>query len=190
MALPRKAIAKQLNLTLKQFVGLDELCSFIDADPRWVDRRHIAYLLATCYHETAHRFKPILEFGPPSYFNKYEPGTRIGRSLGNTQLGDGIRFKGAGYVQITGRRNFTLFSELLGKDLVGNPALVLDPATSYEIATRGMHEGLFTGKKLLDYLNDEKTDFVRARRIINGLDKAAEIAAIAVRIARAIEVGA
>jgi predicted chitinase len=56
--------------------------------------------------ETARRFTPVTEFGQPSYFNKYDAGTPIGRRLGNMQPGDGFRFRGRGYVQITGRANY------------------------------------------------------------------------------------
>jgi hypothetical protein len=61
-------------------------------------------------------------------------------------------------------------------DLVNNPALALQPGTAYKIMSLGMTRGLFTGKKLPDYLNDEKADYVDARRIINGLDRAELIA--------------
>ena len=43
----------------------------------------------------------------------------------------------------------------------------------------GMIKGMFTGKKLADYFNDTRTDWVNARRIVNGVDKAVEIANIA-----------
>ncbi len=49
-------------------------------------------------------------------------------SLGNTQPGDGPKFKGRGFVQITGRKNYQLYTNLLGIDFVGHPDLAADPA--------------------------------------------------------------
>ena len=95
--------------------------------------------------------------------------------LGNIKAGDGPRFKGRGYVQITGRANYRKFSTKLGVDLIGNPDLALDPPISYKIASLGMREGSFTGKDLNDYIHGAHCDYRNARRIINGLDKADKI---------------
>lgn len=133
----------------------------------------IAYAFATIYHETAHTFEPVTEYGPKSYFNKYNAGTRIGRSLGNQFPGDGFNYRGRGYVQITGRRNYEQFS------ISDKPELALEPETAFRILSCGMHNGLFTGKKLSDYISDTGKDYKNARKIINGLDKAALIAGYA-----------
>jgi hypothetical protein len=52
----------------------------------------------------------------------------------------------------------------------------MDPDTAYKIMSLGMYQGLFTGRKLSDYINDTKKDYVNARRIINGTDRAQMIA--------------
>lgn len=151
------------------------LDSFEEQEASWSDYRHIAYAFATISVETAWTFAPIGEIGRDAYFRKYD-----GRSdLGNTGPGDGLRFKGRGYVQITGRKNYTKFASLLGVDLIAAPALALEHAIAFRIMTIGMSNGLFTGKKLADYINDRECDFVNARRIINGLDRAGEIAGYA-----------
>lgn len=175
----RAAFAKQLG----KDDGLSELLQFIAEDEEWDDRRHVAYVIATASHETAFTFRPITERGPRSYFNRYEPNTQIGKRLGNTRTGDGWKYRGHGYVQLTGRNNFKLFSNKLGIDLIGSPELALDPRHSYNIMATGMREGLFTGKKLADYISAANVDYRNARRIINGIDRAADIAAYA----RAIE---
>jgi putative chitinase len=54
--------------------------------------------------------------------------------LGNTQLGDGVRFEGRGLIQLTGRANYDQYGDLLQLDLVGDPDLASEPATSLLIA--------------------------------------------------------
>lgn len=166
------------RLTQAQVVGLDLKLGFIEADPL-PDIRWIAYYLATVKHECGDTWMPVTEYGNRAYFQKYEPGTKIGRNLGNTLPGDGFLFRGRGDVQLTGRPNYEKMGELLKLDLVGNPDLAKVPLHAYQIASIGMARGLFTGKKLADYLNSEKTDWVNSRRIINGLDKARLIAGYA-----------
>lgn len=150
-----------------------------DADT-WENLHQVAYALATFKWETANTFAPIHEMGSMSYFDKYNAGTQIGARLGNTQPGDGFLYRGRGYVQITGRTNYAKFSNKLNIDLIGNPDLALDPAAAYKIASLGMKNGWFTGKRLKDYVPaDGEPDFMNARRVINGTDHAADIAAIA-----------
>lgn len=68
-------------------------------------------------------FEPICELGPANYFNRYD-----GRAdLGNVQRGDGYRFRGRGFIQLTGRANYLAAGVALGLDLVGNPNAVLEP---------------------------------------------------------------
>ncbi len=160
--------------------GFTTLISSIVADANsWSSFAEIAYLLATVKWETAHTFKPIHELGSLSYFDKYEPGTILGHNLGNTEVGDGFLFRGRGYVQITGRANYSHIGLLLGVDLVSNPDLALDPDVAYKIASGGMHHGWFTGRRLSQFMTGDTPDFINARRIINSLDHASEIAAFA-----------
>lgn len=139
------------------------------------DVRKFAYVLATDLHETAKHMTPITEFGGKNYFRKYDGR----RDLGNNQPGDGYRFRGRGYVQITGRKNYTKWAGILGADLVGNPDLALMPEHAGRIAVEGMMVGAFTGKKLGDYIGATKADYQSARKIINGTDRAAMIAGYA-----------
>lgn len=142
---------------------------------RLTDLRWLAYMLATAKWETDHTMRPIVEKGPQSYFSRYE-----GRKdLGNTLPGDGYRFRGRGFVQLTGRRNYQFASGKVGEDLIANPDMALDPAVAAQIMFTGMEEGWFTGKKLATYFTASKSDWTNARRIINGTDKAATIAGYA-----------
>lgn len=145
-----------------------------------------AYLLATTQWETDHTMQPIYEYGPKSYFNKYEPGTRIGKNLGNTIKGDGYRYRGAGYVMITGRSNYKRAGQKLGVDLINKPELATRPDIAAKILIAGCTEGWFTGVKLGDHLDKSPPDYVEARRVVNGTDKAATIAAMAKTYERAL----
>ncbi len=142
-------------------------------------RNQTAYVLATSFHESAHTMKPIYERGTRAYFDKYEPGTRIGAMLGNTQPGDGYLFRGRGYVQLTGRANYAKAGAKLGLNLVRLPDLALVSANAAQVIVLGMIEGWFTGKSLSSYITLSSSDFVNARRIINGTDRADLIAGYA-----------
>jgi predicted chitinase len=89
-------------------------------------------------------------------------------------------------VQLTGRTNYRKAGKLVGSDLEGNPDLALDPAIAGKILFTGMEKGLFTGKKFGDYFSKTKEDWVNARRIINALDKAPQIADYGRKFYRAI----
>lgn len=145
------------------------------------DPRHLAYMLATTFHETAFTMQPITERGKKSYFDKYEPDTKIGQRLGNKQTGDGYKYRGRGYVQITGFDNYAKFSKILQKPLMGEPDLALDHDIAADILFEGMMRGRtgkgdFTGKSLEDFFDQWTDDPVGARKIINGTDKAVHIA--------------
>ncbi|WP_052340951.1 glycoside hydrolase family 19 protein [Salinarimonas rosea] len=83
---------------------------------------------------------------------------------------------GRGLIQITHERNYSILGNRLGRDLVGDPSLALEPRISAEIAIVGMVEGHFTGRSLADVAWDEpdpvkrKRGVMRARRIVNGPD--------------------
>lgn len=144
-----------------------------------VSLNQAAYILGTAHHETG-GFKYLREiWGPTPAQKKYE-----GRAdLGNTQPGDGKRFMGRGLVHITGRRNYADWSKRLGIDLVGNPALAEKPEIAVRILVEGMMLGTFTGRSLPSYVNATKSDYVNARRVVNGTDRAETIA----RYARGFE---
>ncbi len=160
------------KMTQAQVDGVGTVLAATEGQPKTFR----AYMLATDFHETAATMRPITEYGKRAYFDKYEPGTAVGARLGNTQSGDGFLFRGRGYVQLTGRANYLRAGAKLGIDLIRDPDLALRPEIAAVIMLRGMLEGWFTGKKLSDYLPG---DYVNARRIINGTDRAALIAGYA-----------
>jgi putative chitinase len=68
----------------------------------------------------------------------YGVGTPTGKDLGNTQPGDGGKYIGRGFIQITGRGNYTVYSQLTGLDLLGNPALLNNLDTAAEVTCQYM----------------------------------------------------
>ena len=174
------------KLTQGVVSGLELLGRNMEADPDLKNLQWAAYMLATVKHECADTWQPIVERGQRAYFDKYETGTSLGRRLGNTEAGDGWRYRGRGYVQITGRANYARLMQALNlgpeADLVLDPEQTLRPAIAYRIMSVGMRKGLFTGKKLSDYIGPGGCDYRNARRIINGVDQAQRIAGYATTI--------
>jgi putative chitinase len=167
------------SLSQAQVEGMDAILSAASAYGV-KDVRHLAYALATAYHETARTMQPIKEYGGTAYFTRmYDvKGERpeLARKMGNTVPGDGPRYCGRGYVQLTWRVNYERAGKEIGADLVASPDLAMTPENAARIMFAGMEEGWFTGKKLADYFSASKDDPVQARRIINGTDKASTIA--------------
>ena len=172
--------------------ALEILLGKLEQDNRFgvteTDRRQIAYCLATFKWETAHTFEPIDEHGGDAYFNKrYGPGTKVGKMLGNTKPGDGALFHGRGYVQLTGRANYTKAKNLTGVDLLTQPDRAKEHDLAYQIAIEGMKKGWFTGRKLDKYIAPGLApDYENARTIINGHDQAGKIADIARRFSEVL----
>lgn len=141
---------------------------------------HAAYMLATAWHETAKTMQPIKEMGGPAYFTRmYDVAgdrPKLCIANGNTCAGDGVLYFGRGYVQLTWKANYQRAGDKLGVNLVDAPHLAMNAALAAKIMRRGMDEGWFSGKKLSDYLPASgvatKAQYIAARRIINGTDKA------------------
>ncbi len=86
------------------------------------NRLRIIHAVAQACHESGY-FKTLYEYGGPGYCARYD-----GRAdLGNTQPGDGFRFRGRGIVQITGRDNYTRYGKRLGIDLIASPDKAAEP---------------------------------------------------------------
>jgi predicted chitinase len=137
---------------------------------RQLTTAQIAYVLATAEHESD-SFSTLEEYASG---DGYE-----GRNdLGNSQPGDGRRFKGRGYVQLTGRRNYTIYAGITGFDLERLPIILMNwPALSVFVIIDGMLRGAYTGRRLNEFVNSGGHDFFNARRVINRLDRADKIAA-------------
>ena len=157
-----------------------------------VTLQRVSYMLATAKLESYNYlngdlFNPISELGGDHYAEEmYDPA--LGRSeqrrqvainLGNTTQGDGIKYKGRGFVQITGKNNYIKFSRILSLDLENNPEITLELGNAFSIMVLGMRDGIFTGHKLSDYISSESKDYRNSRRIINGMNETNTIATYA-----------
>lgn len=166
---------------------------------------YTAYALATAYLETAHTMQPVKEYGGPSYyFRMYDIGgarPAKAKELGNIHPGDGAKFCGRGYPQMTGRTNYAKADAKLhamgilgpGESLVDNPEIAMRPDVAAAIMISGMGEGWFTGKKMSTYLPAQgkaaKKAFMDSRRIINGQDRAGDVADYALGFQEALSAG-
>lgn len=165
------------KLTKKQVEGFESFLSPVERTD--LPLRQLAYLFATAYHETAFTMLPIEEYGK-------------GRGKKYGQAVNGKKYYGRGYVQLTWDYNYEKATTELRKqcpvivaeferkngrlDLVEFPEQALVPEIAFNIMVLGSSQGWFTGKKLSDYINGNKCDYINARRIINGTDRAKLIA--------------
>lgn len=158
-------------------------------------KEQASYILATIYHETGKTFRPVREkynstnvcgFNSGNkMYNYFEchygiNGNRphVARDLGNLNEGDGGKYYGRGFVQITGRKNYTNFGNFLNVDLINDPNKALEWDRSYEITISGMMGEkfqTFTGVSITNYINSGRKDYYNARRAVNLLDKASTI---------------
>ena len=95
----------------------------------------LAAFMAQCAHES-NQFRTLTEYGGSLDFRKYDPryAPKKARALGNTKRGDGAKYKGRGYIQITGKYNYTVAGKAIGMDLVNKPELAAEPLVAAKIA--------------------------------------------------------
>ncbi|WP_421217628.1 hypothetical protein [Aeromonas enteropelogenes] len=160
----------------------------------------LAYMLATARHETYHfisgeYFSEKPEVGPVSYFDKYDPiladtpaRRERARLHGNTEEGDGYKYRGRGCVHLTWKKNYQRAKDNLGVDFVSFPERAADFDYAVSIMIWGMENGVFTGTSLNDHINKLSVNYVSARKIINGSDAAMLIASYAEKFQSILEV--
>jgi hypothetical protein len=194
------------SISQAEFRGIETLliaCANAQWGVSW-----IAYALATAYHETGHTMQPVREAfwleerDRNAYLTRqYDIAGRrpnVAREYENTQPGDGIKYAGRCYVQLTWKRNYRVMTERLRRagwdiDLVADPDRALDPEVAAAIIVIGMSEGLFTGRGIGDDLPRAHPasleQFIATRDTINGTDAQRQIAEYAIIFQTALQEG-
>lgn len=161
------------KLTPAQVAGMEKIIEY--ANRTGVSRLHLAYILATVYHETGKWMEPIregaLRYGP-SYTDaqsKRAVASIYGKGIIRTNyaLPAGPHrqsYYGRGLVQITWYENYLKFEKLLGKPITKNPDMALDWDVALPMLFTGMLDGMYTGIKL----KDAKAVSASTRAIVNG----------------------
>jgi hypothetical protein len=166
-------------LSPAQRAGLGFILNALKGDRALVDLRWGAYMLATVKHECANTWQPIEEIGKGvgrPYGKPVSVVDEAGRQMQNV-------YYGRGFVQLTWRENYLAIGQAIGqgRTLEIHPEEALVPRLAYDVMSHGMRHGTFTGKALEKYIKPEGADYVTARRIINGTDRAELIASYAAR---------
>lgn len=170
------------KLSQLQVDGMEAILAACDQLP---DLRQRAYVLGTIFHETGHTMQPIMEYGKGAghdYGKKLKMGGGPGKRIPYTtpdQL-----YYGRGYVQVTWYENYeaaTKYARAAGHDwdFLNHPELFLQHEPSMWVTIYFMRKGYFTGVGLDKYFTGAKNDWVGARAIINGKDRATDIAGYA-----------
>jgi hypothetical protein len=141
------------------------------------DRASIIAVVATVATEVG-AFEPIPEFGTPERFTKLYEGRE---DLGNTEPGDGIRYHGRGFIQLTGRANYRSYGEKLAVALEAEPDLALEADVAAGVLAR-----YFKDRKIAA---DARTgDWEQVRRKVNGgLNGFDRFSSLVTRLERATE---
>ena len=121
--------------------------------------RKVAYILGTAYHETG-AFTIPLEWASGEDYEFWA-------DLGNNSLGDGPRYKGRGYIQLTGKVNYQRYEDLLGVSLVAQPELAEQPGIAAFIAVHAINNNNTTRNAAAHQVYLNNGDFWSMTRIIN-----------------------
>jgi predicted chitinase len=180
------------SLSQAQVTGVEAILD--EAERRGTPPQHLAYILATAYHESAHTMQAVRETlatTDDGAIRALESAWKRGKlpwvkTPYWRKDANGKSWFGRGLVQITHHPNYSKLGLLIGVDLVKDPSKALELSTAVKILFVGMELGSFTGKSLSDYISDGRADYEGARRIVNGTDKAALIAGYAKAFEKAL----
>jgi predicted chitinase len=175
------SIRPSLNLTTQNVVGLEKVLDY--AIQRKTPINDLAYILATAWWESAQTMHPVVE----AYW------------LSEAWRKKNLRYypwHGRGLIQTTWEDNYIKMGKEIGVDLTDDPDLLLEWEYALPALFVGMEKGLYTGKDLDVYIDDidesdaeDLKEYVGARRIVNGTDKATQIGKIALTFEKGLKAG-
>ena len=179
---PQKVVQKYSPEVLKQYI--------IDYAKKTLPQNQVAPFVAQVAHES-HDFRsleenlnysaPVLSKKYPKLFNKQKAeyvanhpsrdqiiaNTIYGNRMGNDDPGDGYKYRGRGYIQLTGKGNYEAMSKLIGVDLVNNPDLAAQPDYAAQIAVMYWRTRVAKGGKMGDIAQVTKRISGSAKQGIN-----------------------
>ena len=140
------------------------------------DRASRVAVLATVATEVGSQLKPINEYGGPAYFTQMYQGRT---DLGNTHPGDGAKYHGRGYIQLTGRANYRSYGKRLGVNLERHPGKALTPAVGARVlADYFKQRGVAASARRGDWretrlkVNGGLNGWTRYRHVVDALKRA------------------
>lgn len=158
------------------------------SDPALATPLRAAHLIGQCAHESLGftRSAEALHYTTPERLMAVWPGRFPNRSIalpllrdparlaefvyggrmGNDRPGDGYRYRGRGWLQLTGRANYRHFGSLLGIGLEAEPELAAEPAAAWRIAAAFLARRRRLGRSALDWADADNAEMVT--RIVNG----------------------
>lgn len=170
-------------LTIANVDGFERVLD--EAGRRGVALNPLASILAQAWWETGKTMQPVREgFYLGDRADAYRRTLRY------------YPWFGRGLIQTTWEENYRKMSKVVGADLILHPNLLLEWRYALPALFDGMLQGLYTGKALSDYIDDKDEpddedlrEFIAARRVVNGQDKAAEIGRLSLMFERALKAG-
>lgn len=177
------------RLSQSQVDGMNDLLDAWDVSG-FTDLRWLAYILGGVYAEVGKRMVPVREgfaatdAGARAAVAKLYASGRISRNYALPV--NGVSYYGRGRIQNTHYDNYLKLQNRFGYPFVKQPDLLLESKIDATVTVRGHAEGIWTGKKLGDYFTPTRSDWTNARRIVNGTDRAAEIAGYAKKFHEAL----
>ena len=157
-----ETVAAQMGFPADAAFALEETCIRFGID---TTLRKSHFLAQVAHESGAGRWTTEI-WGPTPAQRRYE-----GRAdLGNTEVGDGYRYRGRGYIQLTGRSNFAEFSA----DLFGDDRAVVNPDMVVDLPYAAWAAGWFWRKRGLNALADRDSLELVTRRVNGGLNGLAD----------------
>jgi hypothetical protein len=175
------AIRSKIGLTVQNVQGFEKVLDY--AETRGSRVNDLAYVLATGFWETNQTMHPVVE----AYW------------MSEAWRRKNLRYypwHGRGLIQTTWENNYKRMGQEIGVNLTRNPDLLLEWRYALPALFVGMEKGLYTGKKMSDYIDDidesdseDLREFKMARRIVNGTDKATAIGELALTFEKGLRAG-